>query len=76
MGVVAHILYERYVAPGYTGRFMVEYYPTPDALREAHQRRTEEYPLQLSHEGRICQGYQPLTPVGKETQYIAWIIID
>ena len=76
MGVVAHIFYERYVAKGCKGRFVVDYYPTPDALREAHARRMEEAPLQLSPEGRVCKGYLPLTPVGRETQYLVWALIS
>lgn len=76
MGVVAHIFYERYVKPGCTGRFMVEYFPTPEALREAHARRLAEMPLRLSPEGRICRGYHPLTPVGRETQYLAWASVS
>lgn len=76
MGVVAHIFYERYVAKGCKGRFVVDYYPTPDALREAHARRMEEVPLQLSPEGRICKGYLPLTPIGRETQYLVWVLVS
>ena len=76
MGVVAHIFYERYVAKGCKGRFVVDYYPTPDALREAHVRRMEEAPLQLSPEGRICKGYLPLTPIGRETQYLVWVLVS
>lgn len=76
MGVVAHIFYERYVAKGCRGRFVVDYYPTSEALREAHRQRMEEAPLQLSPEGRICKGYLPLTPVGRETQYLVWALIS
>ncbi len=76
MGVVAHIFYERYVAKGCRGRFVVDYYSTPEALREAHRQRMEEAPLQLSPEGRICKGYLPLTPVGRETQYLVWALIS
>lgn len=76
MGVVAHIFYERYVAKGCRGRFVVDYYPTPEALCEAHRQRMEEAPLQLSPEGRICKGYLPLTPVGRETQYLVWVLIS
>jgi len=76
MGVVAHIFYERYVAKGCRGRFVVDYYPTPEALREAHRQRMEEAPLQLSPEGRIFKGYLPLTPVGRETQYLVWALIS
>jgi hypothetical protein len=76
MGVVAHIFNERYVASGCRGQFMVEYFPTPEALKEAHRQRTEESPLLLDSDGRIRQGYQPLTPIGRETQYLAWVLIS
>lgn len=76
MGVVAHIFHRRYVASGCRGRFMVEYFPTPEALKEAHRRRMEEFPLSLSADGRICQGYHPLTPVGRETQYLVWVLVN
>lgn len=76
MGVVAHIFHERYVASGCRGQFMVEYFPTPEALKEAHRQRTEESPLLLDSDGRIRQGYQPLTPIGRETQYLAWVLIS
>jgi hypothetical protein len=76
MGVVAHILYERYVALGCQGRFMVEYYSTPEELKKIHLQRIADYPLELSADGRIIKGYQPLTPVGRETQYIAWMMVS
>lgn len=76
MGVVSHLLYERLVMPGAKGRFVVEYYPTPEALGNTHRRRTEELPLQLSADGHICSGYLPLTPIGRETQYVAAMMID
>ena len=76
MGVVAHIFHERYVASGCRGQFMVEYFPTPEALKESHRQRTEESPLLLDSDGRIRQGYQPLTPIGRETQYLAWVLIS
>lgn len=76
MGVVAHIFYRRHVADGCHGRFMVEYFPTPEALKEAHIRRMEEHPLLLSSDGRIRKGYQPLTPIGRETQYLVWVLVE
>ena len=76
MGVVAHILYERYVALGCQGQFMVEYFPTPEELKTIHLQRMADHPLELSADGRIIKGYQPLTPVGRETQYIAWMMVS
>ena len=76
MGVVAHTLRERYVAKGCTGKFMVEYYPTPIALKEAHEQKMNLYPLETDSDGCITRGYLPLTPIGRETQYIGWIMIE
>ena len=76
MGVVAHILYQRYVTPGCRGKYMVEYFPTTEKLKQAHRQRTEAHPLSYSPDGRIEKGYFPLTPIGKETQYCAWLLIE
>ena len=76
MGVVAHILYERYVAHGHQGHFMVDFYPTPELLKIAHLQKIEEFPLQVTSDGRIYKGYLALTPIGKETQYLVWILVE
>lgn len=76
MGVVAHLVYERYVAEGCKGRFFIEYYPTPEALKSAHEKRMAESPIRLTADGkRVEKGYQPLTPIGKDTHYLAGIVI-
>ena len=76
MGVVAHILYQRHVTHGHRGRYMVEYFSTTEELKQAHCQRTEAHPLSLSPDGRIDKGYFPLTPIGKETQYCAWMLVE
>ena len=41
MGVLAHLAYERYLAPGGQGRFLIEYIPrTPASLRPEDQLLT------------------------------------
>lgn len=75
MGVVSHQLFERYVTPEAQGRFFVEYYPSNAALKEMHKHRMADHPLMLGEEGRIIAGYHPLTPIGRQTQYLAGMII-
>lgn len=76
MGVVSHILYERYVQPGKTGHFFIEYHSSPERLQAVHRERQEGFPCIISDEGRLSQGYQPLTPIGRTTQFFAGMIID
>lgn len=75
MGVVAHLIFEKYVSPGSHGRFMVEYFPSSDDLHKTHEARLSASPLVYSSDGRILSGYHPLTPVAPETRYMAWIEI-
>lgn len=75
MGVVSHILYERYVSPKSHGRFMVEYFPSSEVLNEVHKEKLTASPLVFDEDGRILSGYHPLTPVGPQTQYLAYMEI-
>lgn len=75
MGIVSHLLYERWLTPGARGRFVVEFYPTPETLSCVHRQRMEEQPLICTPDGRVCSGYLPLTPVGRQTQYVAAMMV-
>lgn len=75
MGVVSHLLYERWMMPGTRGRFVVEYYPTPEKLADMHHQRMEQHTPVWATDGRICSGYLPLTPIGKQTHYLAAMMV-
>lgn len=74
MGIVAHTIYNRYIASSASGRYAVTYHPASgEALRE-HERMTAMYPLEIKND-RIASGYLPLVPVTARSKYRAWVVI-
>lgn len=74
MGVVARLLYDRYVGSGAQGRYVIEYYRNSGEAAQVHRRLRQQYPLLLV-EGEIKSGYLSLTPVAEDTAYQAYIIV-
>lgn len=72
MGVIARFLHDRYVRPGSTGRFVIDYHPSEGEALQEHERMSATYPLE-SREGRVYSGYLPLVPVHRRSCYRAWI---
>ncbi len=72
MGVVARFLYDRYVHPDSTGRFVIDYHPSEGEALQEHERMSATYPLKI-REGRVYSGYLPLVPVHRRSCYRAWI---
>lgn len=75
MGVVAHMLYDRYVAPSSCGRFSITYHPAPHEALKDHERMRSEYPLEIEND-KIVSGYLPLVPVHRWTSYGALVKIE
>lgn len=75
MGVVARLIYDRYVHWGAYGRYVIEYYRTPDEAERTHQRLCQQYPLQVEG-GKVKSGYFSLTPVDEHTAYQAYVIVN
>lgn len=70
MGLLASILYERFIAPGSQGFFNIRYFPKKgDALKYSVEC-TEHDPIKMK-EGKLIQGWINLTPVTEETGFIA-----
>lgn len=74
MGVVARLLYNRYVYAGACGIFRVDYTNTPGEALQLHRQMEKEHPLQLT-DGRIVSGYLPLVPVTAQSRYRAWALV-
>lgn len=74
MGVVARMVYDRYVCDRVQGRYIIEYYTSPGEVEQADQSLRLQHPL-LIEEGRIKSGYLSLTPIGQQTAYQAYILI-
>lgn len=75
MGFIATDFFRQYVSPQSEGTFCVQYFPTPQDLRQWHEQQTNETPAVINH-GRLLQGYRALTPVGKNTQYLASVYVE
>ncbi len=74
MGVVARMVYDRYVCDRVQGRYIIEYYTSPGEAEQADRSLRLQHPL-LIEEGRIKSGYLSLTPIGQQTAYQAYILI-
>lgn len=76
MGVVSRLFFDRYVSPFSSGQYIVEHYAAEGEALENHHRYLSDYPLKISQDGRILQGYLPLTPVQSETHYQVYVVVD
>lgn len=73
MGMVAHELYQNFIAPGSEGKYSVDYYPSNEELQAAHRQAVSEHPLVVEG-GRVVSGYLPLVPVTPQSRYRAYVI--
>ena len=70
MGVVAHGIYARWIATGSEGIFRVEHFSSAEQLQADHRMQKEVHPLTV-RDGRIIEGYLPLTPITADSVYRA-----
>lgn len=75
MGVVARLLYDRYLHPDSIGHFVIDYQPSEGQALKEHERMSASYPLEI-RTGKVHSGYLPLVPVHKRSCYRAWIQVD
>lgn len=75
MGLVSHIIYQRYVAHHHKGKFMIEHHPSTHELIACHESDSRLYPLEVS-DGRVVRGYLPLTPITSESVYRAYLLVE
>lgn len=75
MGVVSHIIYDRFVSRLSSGRFVIEHFASDGEALSAHGHLSISHPLTIDDEGKISSGYLTLTPVVHSTRYQAYIII-
>ena len=73
MGIIAHEVRRKLLAPGVEGRFHVTAFPSEEAAQHFHQEHTEKYPP-VYREGKMVSGYHPLTPILPHTRHHAYVI--
>ena len=74
MGIIAHEVRQRILAPQAEGTFHVQAFPTPEMLKDFHQKQLTAHPATYK-EGRVAAGYHPLTPILSDTKHHAYIIV-
>lgn len=75
MGVVAHEFYRRFVHPGSTGVFHVEYHRSTEDLLTKHHYSTQTSPA-VVRGGRLLSGYMPLVPVTAVSRYRVYVEVE
>ena len=75
MGLVAHIFYNRFVKPGSTGKFVVDFFKKESEALRFQQKMQQDFPLVVENE-KIKSGFLNLTPISEETKYVAWVVIN
>ena len=73
MGMVARVIYDRYVGEGCRGWFHIGHQP-PGMLLAKDREMRAGMPLVLDG-GRIVGGYCPLVPVGDSSVYSAYLVM-
>ena len=73
MGIIAHEVRRKLLAPGVEGRFHVAAFPSEEAAQQFHREHTEKYPP-VYWEGKMVSGYHPLTPILSHTRHHAYVI--
>ena len=75
MGIVSHIIFERYIQPQAHGKYLIEYYPSNGTALEMHHHLQITHPAHL-HDKKLAKGYFSLTPVLQDTHYHAFLLLD
>lgn len=74
MGAVSRIFYDRYIACGVAGRFVVANFRSRGEALQFHERCRAEFPLKVC-DGRVVSGYLNLSPVADDTSYLAYATV-
>lgn len=75
MGVVSHTIFNRYVHCLSHGKYIVKYYSEDGEAWDAFCQMKATYKLHLC-DGKLAEGYMPLTPVEQDTHYHAFLLLD
>ena len=73
MGIIAHEVYRRLLAPEAEGMFHLAFFADAEALCSFHQENACRHPVEYS-DGRLLRGYLPLTPINSGTRHHAYVI--
>ena len=74
MGVVARLLFDRYIDPASVGSYVVEHFSVDGEAVEHDKQLRELYPAKVT-DGKMVDGYFPLTPVFSNTRYQCYVLL-
>lgn len=74
MGIVAHRIYQRFVHSHSSGMYSINYFKHEDEAQQFEKKMKSECPLTIEGD-KIKYGYLSLTPVDKDTRYVACVSI-
>lgn len=74
MGILSIYIAEKTVSGNSHGKFHISFDRNPEKLKENDRELRQKFPLRIE-DGKIVSGYFPLTPVYRDTQYCAYVII-
>ena len=75
MGIIAHEVRRKLLAPTAAGTFHVASFPTGEAAQQFYSEQVEKFPL-ICQDGKISSGYYPLTPIHSHTRHHAYVICE
>lgn len=75
MGVVARQIFDRKVHPDSSGRFIISHAKNCGTLLAEKNKLTHDFPS-LQTEEKFISGYIPLTPIRKESNFAAYMLLD
>ena len=75
MGVVARLFFDRYMDVHSIGNYVVEHYNADGVAIEHDRELRAAYPSRVE-EGKIVEGYFPLTPVTATTRYQCYVLCE
>jgi len=73
MGIVAHSLFVRRLSPEAEGVFRLAFFNDSESLQVFVEEQKKTHPMILQ-DGKMLKGYLPLTPVGLDARYHAYIV--
>lgn len=74
MGMVARILKDRWIEPKSMGVFRLEFFNNSQRTMERHLELLRNVSI-MNEKGCWTEGYVPLIPVGKDTRFLAYMLI-
>ncbi len=75
MGIIAHEVYRRHLAPEAEGLYRIAIFTDNASLRTFSAEQTALHPATYRNR-RLIKGYHPLTPIGEDTRHHAYVICE